>query len=437
MRNIQLLLFIITLLSKSLVAQSNYSSGFDEGYKNGYCYGDAFCSSPIPPITPIPLIGESDDSYQDGYNRGFSVGTKDRQKKNNKISSAKTKENEGTNGEALGYTVKADDYSGKLADYLTQSALLQQQYEHQQREENASTYDRNSNIRNALLKWVQQLIDYVIINSSMNDADKSFVKVMNDHYKDLLSLSYDQLVNGGETTLGIYHDMIIGSIKFYKEQKETNNNQPNSGVETQPEVEWTPVNRAGTDQGTGFTNKMEANNEIINGQKEGKWIEYETSNFFTIPRTDTSAPYYVLSIYKNGYICGISREYYKNGILRSSCPYSDGSQNGVLKAYDENGNLYSETPLIHGEKDGVEKEYYENGKLKCERPYTNDKGNGIDKFYYEDGKLRTEIPCTDGIINGIMKRYYKSGKIKQETYYTNGVAGKIINYDKNGDEIKK
>ncbi len=55
-------------------AQSSYDTGFKAGYKEGYCYLDFGCIPPIPPITPIPYIGESNDSYQDGYNRGFKLG---------------------------------------------------------------------------------------------------------------------------------------------------------------------------------------------------------------------------------------------------------------------------------------------------------------------------------------------------------------------------
>jgi len=76
-----LLLFITLLLSLSTFGQSDYSRGFQNGYKVGYCYNDYGCIPPIPPITPIPRIGESQDNYQDGYNRGFKQGLEDKQVK--------------------------------------------------------------------------------------------------------------------------------------------------------------------------------------------------------------------------------------------------------------------------------------------------------------------------------------------------------------------
>lgn len=73
MKNITLLLlFFITNLAYS---QSNYSNGFQSGYKNGYCHNKGVgCVSPNPPIAPLPSVNESLNSFQDGYNQGFSVG---------------------------------------------------------------------------------------------------------------------------------------------------------------------------------------------------------------------------------------------------------------------------------------------------------------------------------------------------------------------------
>lgn len=73
-----LLLLFFTIV---VFGQNNYDRGFKNGYKEGYCYNDVSCVAPIPPITPIPLIGEGSESYQDGYNRGFKTGLEDKQAK--------------------------------------------------------------------------------------------------------------------------------------------------------------------------------------------------------------------------------------------------------------------------------------------------------------------------------------------------------------------
>ncbi|GAL69088.1 tetratricopeptide repeat protein [Jejuia pallidilutea] len=72
------LISLIFFLSTSfLLAQTEFDSGFKDGYKNGYCQDQGIgCIKPIPPIAPIPTVDESSSSYQDGYNRGFQMGMK-------------------------------------------------------------------------------------------------------------------------------------------------------------------------------------------------------------------------------------------------------------------------------------------------------------------------------------------------------------------------
>lgn len=81
------LVFLIGfLLSLSTFGQSDYSRGFQNGYKIGFCYNEFGCIPPIPPLTPLPRLRESRESYQDGYNRGFKQGIEDKQAKNSSSS---------------------------------------------------------------------------------------------------------------------------------------------------------------------------------------------------------------------------------------------------------------------------------------------------------------------------------------------------------------
>lgn len=79
------LLFLFVLISNYINAQTSFDKGFQSGYKNGYCYNQNIsCIPPIPPITPIPRIGEDLNNYQDGYNRGFETGlSKQKEEKSN------------------------------------------------------------------------------------------------------------------------------------------------------------------------------------------------------------------------------------------------------------------------------------------------------------------------------------------------------------------
>lgn len=69
------IIILILIFGQICFAQTKYTNGFNNGYKKGYCHDKGIgCIDPIPPIAPIPKIGESSESYTDGYNRGFEMG---------------------------------------------------------------------------------------------------------------------------------------------------------------------------------------------------------------------------------------------------------------------------------------------------------------------------------------------------------------------------
>jgi antitoxin component YwqK of YwqJK toxin-antitoxin module len=110
--------------------------------------------------------------------------------------------------------------------------------------------------------------------------------------------------------------------------------------------------------------KTGAENHLVNGLKENKWIEYIEKNGKIT--TDINAPYYKLTFYNAGKPDGIVRAYYKSGQLEGEATYSDGKETGVAKEYYESGTLKAEVSYIHGQKNGVEKEYYDSLKIKRE-----------------------------------------------------------------------
>lgn len=77
----KLILILVCFIGYIGFSQTNYNKGFEDGYKEGWCYGKGIgCIPPIPPIPPIPRIGEDFENYQDGYNRGFQEGLDDGRK---------------------------------------------------------------------------------------------------------------------------------------------------------------------------------------------------------------------------------------------------------------------------------------------------------------------------------------------------------------------
>lgn len=162
----------------------------------------------------------------------------------------------------------------------------------------------------------------------------------------------------------------------------------------------------------GFTHKSEAKNLMVNGKKEGKWLEYFSNEYGDTTSDSNNYFSYSLTVYKNGEPIGIERIYYKNG-------------------------EWQEVPHDHGRGNGVVKGFYKSGELEFEQPWENNAINGVIKAYYRSGKLRSETPCKNGIDNGVQKQYYESGEIKSETTYNNGAIEGTKNYDKNGNEIKQ
>lgn len=120
-------LLIISLLD--CFAQNNYDRGFQNGYKEGYCYNDLTCIPPVPPITPIPLIGENSNSYQDGYNRGFKKGLEDKAAKEAGRNNAGTRSNNKYGQPAQSNYINT--YVSPDWDLLIRAAQAKQEYDRQ------------------------------------------------------------------------------------------------------------------------------------------------------------------------------------------------------------------------------------------------------------------------------------------------------------------
>jgi hypothetical protein len=71
------LLFVALFLSATLASASwdSFCNGFQAGYRAGYCYRKDFCSTPIPPLCPMPPLGH--DDWEGGYAEGFPLGLSD------------------------------------------------------------------------------------------------------------------------------------------------------------------------------------------------------------------------------------------------------------------------------------------------------------------------------------------------------------------------
>ena len=91
--------------------------------------------------------------------------------------------------------------------------------------------------------------------------------------------------------------------------------------------------------------------KIINGKREGEWLEY-----------------------------------WGNGQLYSQRTYKDGKYEGEYFSYYESGQLNINVNYTDGKKDGELLDYYESGQLNWKEKYIKGKIEGESLIYYETGQ---------------------------------------------------
>lgn len=227
----------------------------------------------------------------------------------------------------------------------------------------------------------------------------------------------------------------------------------------------------------GFTDTAEAKNQIVNGLKEGKWVEITTipqprlykgldagmvkyndrpDRIYRLIVYHLGIPVGMIKQYKNGILMsdenyvngklnGLARTYYPDGAIEEESYYKDSLLNGIsIKYYDNisskqngtdkdfsHGSLRNEYNYTEGKLNG-EKEYYQNGIIEHEGYYT-DGSMYLFKTYYPDGRLQSETPYSNGQLNGVKKDYYDNGMLMNEGDYVNGKMIIFKNFDENGN----
>ena len=78
MKKLILILFMAIAIS---VYASKFDDGFAKGYERGYCNNEVGCVAPVAPVAPVPTVNQSMDSWQDGYDAGYTKGKKAREDK--------------------------------------------------------------------------------------------------------------------------------------------------------------------------------------------------------------------------------------------------------------------------------------------------------------------------------------------------------------------
>lgn len=65
----RMILVLGLLATPAFAGYDDFCSGFEEGYKAGWCEGSSVCMEPMVPMCPMAPIGR--DNFQGGYAVGF------------------------------------------------------------------------------------------------------------------------------------------------------------------------------------------------------------------------------------------------------------------------------------------------------------------------------------------------------------------------------
>jgi hypothetical protein len=177
--NFILLVFVFFGINKTF-SQNQFSLGYNNGFKAGYCYNKGGgCISPLPPVPPVPNYPESFYNFQDGYNRGFIDGR-------GKASNIQTE-----NQSPYGREAYRPDIKPFVPDYNSfHSALKNRTLELENQKEASSRFD--SFIQN----WNSRF------SSQNNASSKLHADIIRNYYKTLIKTSVlPQLQSGGNANV--------------------------------------------------------------------------------------------------------------------------------------------------------------------------------------------------------------------------------------------
>ena len=200
MKNFVFTLFLLVLFGFSSSAQTTiFDTGFNAGFKSGYCYSPTnsvhsfpICVPPIPPIPPLPQINESADSYQDGYNRGFLYGVAKRREEESKYPN----------------TNEADQERSKFTPYVNQSPILQLTPE-----ERAAYYESRARQDQATAEAIAYLLQQIFTSTPEGRKHRAEAKMKREDEK-LQKKEYRQKVKEDKA-----RQFYIGSNSYNKCKK--------------------------------------------------------------------------------------------------------------------------------------------------------------------------------------------------------------------------
>ncbi len=120
--------------------------------------------------------------------------------------------------------------------------------------------------------------------------------------------------------------------------------------------------------------------------------------------------------------------FFDNGVLKAELNYLSGKLEGVSKEYYRNGKLRSERFYQNGQAvTETKRKYYVNDALLTETNYKSEKLHGVCRTYFENGQLNDETHFEDGHRHGQQIMYYMDGQLWLKFNYLNDKKMGFVN----------
>ncbi len=227
-----LLSFMASLISYSQT--TSYKNGWENGYKEGYCYQKTGCVTPYVPVYPVPKVGEN--TYKGGYNKGFLKGQSD--------NSGNTTGSGDANSQLK--PLQNNDYGEVMLDYARRSRRL----ETEKRLHTRSAFDEY--VDKAVIaydfKQYEKCIDYYESSKNLGWYDSSFEhatavsyfelwkQTKNSKYKSKVKKLLKLSIKHGNKSAKIDLKNLKGLIKKYEQKNESSVYNGNLIISTQSQI---------------------------------------------------------------------------------------------------------------------------------------------------------------------------------------------------------
>jgi hypothetical protein len=107
--------------------------------------------------------------------------------------------------------------------------------------------------------------------------------------------------------------------------------------------------------------------------------------------------------YMNGHRHGLSRSWFKNGVLGFEAKYVKGRKNGLIRSWWGNGNLRTQEYRKNGRREGEGLSWYPSGALFKKTNHEAGRVAGIQQIWRENGKISSNFEYRNGRRFGLFK----------------------------------